>query len=136
MTVSKRASQFLATCLLTSILGAAGCGGGASEQSFKPQEDAARAALEKALSTWKSGRAQPGEIDQKPKLQVADTDWASGKKLQAFEIGGMEDLGTSRKFQVKLTLEGAGAPIEATYIIVGKDPLWVFRDKDYPGAVM
>lgn len=113
-----------------------GCSGGASEESFKPKEDAAKVALTTALEAWKTGRATPGTIDQKPALQVVDTEWEGGAKLANFEIGSMEDFAASRKFQVKLTFVGVAEAKEVSYFVVGKDPLWIFRDKDYPGTAM
>ncbi|MCY2962450.1 MAG: hypothetical protein NT069_02155 [Planctomycetota bacterium] len=125
----------LLALFLTSVF-AGGCGRGASEESYKPQESVAKTALETALSAWKGGRAGPGRFEQTPALQVVDTEWEGGAKLSDFEIGTVEEFGASRKIQVKLKLAGGTAPVEVNYIVVGKDPLWVFRDKDYPGAAM
>jgi hypothetical protein len=129
-----RAARF---CLVAAAVAAAGCGEEARLQQFKPDAEAARKALETALSEWKGGRKEPGRIEGvTPPLQVVDTVWGSGKKLASFEIGEAADFEVSKKFKAKLTLEGAAGPEEVTYLIVGKDPLWIFREQDYPGSTM
>lgn len=123
--------------LLSTAVWAAGCGSEAKLQRFKPEAEAARKALEAALTEWKSGRNQPGRIENfQPPLQVVDTVWGSGKKLTSFEIGEPDDFEVAKKFKARLTIEGAAGPEEVTYLIVGKDPLWIFREQDYPGSTM
>ena len=118
---------------LVCLLACAGCGGN-SVQGFKPQPNVARKALEAALTEWKGGRKEPGRIENfTPPLQVVDTVWGSGKKLTSFEIGEEVDAEVAKKLSAKLTLEGTAGPQEVNYLIVGKDPLWIFREQDYPG---
>ena len=104
-----------------------GCGSKATVESFHPEDMTAKEALEKALTAWKNGQEQPGLIagTSKPEIRVADEHWLQGAKLKSFEIGEPLDEDGPARFPVKLTFEGASAPAEETYMIVGKDPLWV-----------
>jgi hypothetical protein len=124
----------LAACLLGIAL-AASSGCGKTAESFVPPSDHAQASVERALSAWQSGaavgRIEPAASGQTP-LQAVDGDWQSGKKLTSFEI--LSELPREegpRRFHVRLTLAGAAAPVEVTYYVVGQDPLWIFRDRDY-----
>jgi hypothetical protein len=120
-------------CLAAVSLG--GCGGGSSSESFTPQVDSARQALELALTAWQSGK-KPTEVgtlaDQN--VKVVDSEWAEGKKkLKSFEIvsdapGGAQSV--ARQFLVHLVFDG-GQQKQATYHVVGKGEMWVFRDEDY-----
>jgi hypothetical protein len=117
---------YLAACL--------GCGGRTAE-SYVPANDVARAGLERALQSWHAGGAA-GRIEPpaggQAALQAVDTDWSSGRKLASFEI--LSELPREdgpRKFSVRLTLVGAAVPMEVTYFVVGQDPVWIFRDRDY-----
>ena len=112
-----------------------GCSG-QSSQSYVPQSDAAEAAVRLALEAWKGGQpAEPaGKLPSGVTVRAIDMDWAAGKRLADYEI--VKELPVSveaapRKFVVKLTFAGVPQPVEATYLVVGIDPLQVFRDKDY-----
>jgi hypothetical protein len=113
--------------------GGAGCG--KTSESYVPASEHAQASVERALKAWQAGaaagRIEPSASDQVP-LQAVDSDWIAGKKLEHFEIvGEVPREQGPRRFSVRLTLSGAKAPIEATYYVVGQDPLWIFRDRDY-----
>lgn len=111
-----------------------GCGsGGSSVSSFQPTGQSAKDALTKALDAWKSGREKPGTIESsKPAIQVQDQVWDSGRKLKDFQIGEEKPTADGpTRFAVKLTFDGALATEDAEYVVFGKDPLWVCRDKDY-----
>ncbi len=102
-----------------------GCGSKATVESFHPEDLTAQQALEKALTAWKNGQEQPGLVagTSAPEIRVADERWLKGAKLKSFEIGEPLDEDGPAKFPVKLTLDGAAAPEEETYMVVGKDPL-------------
>ena len=110
-----------------------GCGSRTAE-SYVPASDHARTSVERTLTAWQTGKAA-GRIEPESSggvaLQAVDFDWNAGKKLTAYEI--LTELPREegpRRFNVRLTL-GGGAPIEVTYYVVGQDPVWVFRDRDY-----
>ena len=118
--------------LVTLLAFLAGCGSGSSVVSFTPPSNAAEDALTAALEAWKSGEA-PGELIEtdQMRIQFADAAREAGAKLTDYEIVQALPGDSPRKFSVKLTLEGATAPEEITYVVVGKDPLVVMRDEEY-----
>lgn len=122
--------------ILAALLLAATAGGcGRTAESYVPASEDAKSVLERALTAWKTGAA-PGRIEpatsgQVP-LEAVDTDWRAGRKLQAFEIVSEKPRADGpRQFSVRLTLSGSAAPVEATYYVVGQNPIWIFRDRDY-----
>ncbi len=127
-------TYWFSLCLIgAALLAASGCGAKTNE-SFVPTSDHARSSVERVLTTWQAGgaagRLEPA--DGGPAIQAVDSDWMAGKKLEKFEITGeMPRDSGPRRFTVRLTLTGAAAPIETEYYVVGQDPLWVFRDRDY-----
>jgi hypothetical protein len=124
---------FQGTALLALSLIIAGCSGGQSSvESFHPKGDVAQEALEAALTAWQDGQPKPGLIeDSDPPVQVQDDAWSAGSKLKSFEIVEALPGDSPRKFTVKLTIEGEADPVEITYVVVGKDPLHVMREKEY-----
>jgi hypothetical protein len=110
----------------------AGCNKQATVESFTPKGDVAKDALTAGLTAWQNGRPKPGLIENtKPAVQIIDPAWEAGSKLKSFEIGPAAAGDSPRKFPVKLFFEGAAAPEEITFYVVGKDPLWVMREQEY-----
>jgi hypothetical protein len=114
------------------LLGLAGCRD-RSYSKYIPSDQNARAALETALTAWQAGKA-PGAIGgTAPAIQAVDSHWLAGEKLTSFEI--VEEVrgeGQGPKvFSVRLTTDRATTPQTIRYYIVGKDPLWVYREDDY-----
>src|SRR4029077_6422511 len=103
-----------------------------TNEDFIPAPDNARSALEKALQSWKAG--QPvGRVAgaSKPGIEVVDSEWKSGKRLLDFTIIQEDsEHGNNRSFTVRLT-PAKGPPREVKYVIVGIDPLWIYRDTDF-----
>src|SRR5689334_5902309 len=101
-TPSPRAALALAGALL--VLAGLGC----QERSYSkyvPAEDKARQALEAALSAWKGGKKFGPVEGASPAVQVVDSRWQSGHKLQSFEILGEEPGEGPKVFSVRLTLQ-------------------------------
>ena len=110
------------------VLMAAGCGNGAAAL---PSDDTARVALESALKAWQSG-AKPGSLaGTQPAVEVHDTPWAKGAKLQSFEILDTKSVGVEKQFHVRLSLAKPGGVEEVQYHVFGLSPVMVFRDEDY-----
>jgi hypothetical protein len=110
-----------------------GCGSSASKEDYVPSADAGRQAIENALSAWQSGKPI-GNIEGQGSSAVhpQDSDWKSGKKLASFSIE--KEIPTTegpKQFAVKLTYQGEPKPVDTVYYVVGRDPVWVFRDRDY-----
>ena len=110
----------------------AGCGhNGGSFDDYVPKAQTAREALAAALTAWQNGAA-PGKIEAvSPAVQAVDFQWQAGQKLQSYEI--LEEIQGDgpKRFSVKLTLAGSGAAQEVRYVVLGREPLWVYREEDY-----
>lgn len=109
----------------------AGCG----EKNFDkyiPAEDKARQALEATLNAWRDGKPV-GSIEGGPTaVQAVDSHWQHGQKISDYEILSEESNLGPRVFAVRLTLRRpAGKQITVRYYVVGKEPLWVYREDDY-----
>jgi hypothetical protein len=112
----------------------AGCGGGGGTTRYVPDEAPAQSALETALQAWQSGEDYGPIESSTPAINIVDARWQSGAKLESFEVldAGAEGDGP-RQFQVRMKL--AGQPEETvTYLVVGIDPLHIFREQDYQKA--
>jgi hypothetical protein len=103
---------------------------GTKTEDFIPPSDKARQALEAALNHWQGGHP-PGKVPgTNPPVDVQDFKWKAGQKLKSYEILGEESGPEQRFFRVRLTL-AEGAPIEVKYMVLGIDPLLVYREEDY-----
>ncbi len=132
--------------LLSSSAWAVGCGllllacTGCRDQKesydkYVPTDEVARKSLEAALSAWQKGSA-PGRIETgPPAVQVVDSRWRAGPKLARYQILSMEPgVDGSRWFSVRLTLTNQSAEQTVRYAVVGRDPIWVYREEDYKRA--
>ncbi len=87
--------------------------------------------MNQALEAWRGGQEKPGRIlGVSPTIEAVDSVWSEGKKLKQFEILQETTVEGRRQFTVKLTLDGA-EPESVNYVVIGKDPLLVFRESDY-----
>ncbi len=110
-------------------LGAAGCG--ASDARYVPAEGAARQALAAALDAWQAGKP-PGKVgDGSPGVEVVDSQWKAGRKLEGYEILGTEERAGPRWFSVRLTFRDPAKTEVVRYAVMGVDPLWVYREEDH-----
>jgi len=111
-----------------------GCGSPTS--AYTSNAASAREALESALATWQKG----GKADQlataSPQVHVVDSQWQGGQVLEGYEIleekAGQAE--TEKRYAVLLKLKKPAGEKRVEYIIVGREPLWVFRDDDYAKA--
>jgi hypothetical protein len=114
--------------LLIALLLLGGCGPGYDVQL---SSGAARAALEAALSAWKSG-GSPGTIaGSDPPVEVVDSTWQAGTKLTSFEVLREEGGQADHRFVVRLDHPTAPHEVEVPYRVIGKGPTWVYREDDY-----
>jgi len=117
--------------LSTSVAGSIGCSGGSGGSGrFVPSDNKARDVLDAVLAAWQRGEP-PGQINVAgTTVEVVDSVRRGGQKLAKYEIAGNVPSDGPKQFAVRLTLENAAAQ-EVTYVVVGDDPIWVYRDQDY-----
>jgi len=110
----------------------AGCGEGSAPL---PSKASAREALQTALDAWKAGKPPSSLAGAKPGIEVVDFEWKAGKALSDFSLGE-ETMGQgTQTIAATLTLPGEKAPKPVTYMILGLDPLRIFRDEDFHRAL-
>lgn len=120
----------IVSCALM-LVSVAGCGGNSIE-SYKPKSASARQAIEKSLDAWKSGKSL-ATISGSPAIDTFDARWRSGAKLEEFTI--LEEVPNEEHPQFKVRVKLANKSEETNeYIVVGIDPLLVFRKEDYQKA--
>lgn len=109
-----------------------GCGSGESVDRYIPEAEKARTSLETALNAWKSGAPVKTIEADGYKIDVFDARWRDGAKLESFEIVS-EEVGAERPtYVVKTRIKAKDA--ENKYLVIGIDPILVFRDVDYKKA--
>ncbi|WP_165066424.1 hypothetical protein [Paludisphaera rhizosphaerae] len=127
-----RTSRSLALSAL--VILAAGCRDTASGIADLPLPDlnSSKAALTTSLNEWKAGRRVSGiQVGSNPMVGVVDSARAD-RPLIEYEIEGpLMTVGKARPFAVRLVLGEPKETVEARYVIVGQDPLWVFRQEDF-----
>lgn len=94
--------------------------------------ETARQSLDAALTAWKNGQPA-GEIQTvSPPIQVVDSVWAKGRKLESYDIMKEETQANGlRLFSVRLNLGNPTAGEEVRYIVKGRSPVWVYREEDH-----
>ncbi len=108
-----------------------GCAGEAERDRLVPAPELARAAVAAVLEDWNEGNASE-RIDKLPvRIQVIDKHRKVGQTLESFEILGEAPGATSRCFAVRLKLNNPEAEEKVRYVVIGLDPLWVFRHEDF-----
>jgi hypothetical protein len=107
-----------------------GCGSRPAH-SIVPDSAQARTVLEAAMAAWAAGRA-PGMLDTTaPRVQVVDSFRKPGQKLEGFEILAETASPRARTFSLRLHMSEPDERPLARYLVVGIDPVLVFRQEDY-----
>ena len=123
--------RVLLICLTLGICGLA-CKGNTVDR-YKPTNTSAKQAVETALSTWRDGAKHGTITTVTPNLNVFDARWQAGSRLEEFQI--LEEIKGKEYPYFKVKLKIAGKPEETIeYLVVGIDPLLVFREADYKKA--
>jgi hypothetical protein len=123
---------FLRSACVLVLVGGAGCGGGnRGDGRYIPAEETARRALETALAAWRDGVPVDGPAHGLPALQVVDTHRRQGQQLRGYDIlGAVPAEGGHRRFAVRLLLEDPAEEQKVRFVVLGEDPLWIFRQED------
>lgn len=118
--------------IVTALFFSLGSGCSKSDPSrYIPAPAVAEESLRAALEAWRAGQPAGTVTSYNVPIQVADTHRRAGQKLKGYEILGEVSVDGGRRFQVRLDLENPDAQEKVQYIVVGIDPLWVFRREDY-----
>jgi hypothetical protein len=108
---------------------------GVGPEAFVPTPELARAALSASLQSWRDGRPRGPVTVNAPALavtvEVSDSYRSPDRPLQAFEILGPVGTSDVRGFAVRLSFDNPREEQVVRYLVVGKNPLWVFRQEDY-----
>lgn len=125
-----RMAAFLRWSLLSAaLLIVSGCGD--KTRNYTPSVATAESALRKGLDAWQAGKPG-GEIpDSKPAIHIVDVNRKPGQTLTGYRILGEARGPSGRTFAVALSLNTPREELKTQYIVVGIDPLWVFRQDDY-----
>jgi hypothetical protein len=97
---------------------------------YRPSGELCRQALSAALDAWKSGEP-PGRIEGTPAIQVGDTLRRPGQKVASYEILGETAGDQGRQFAVRIVFTNPAAEEKINFILIGIDPIWVFRQEEY-----
>lgn len=132
-----RKMRWIECAVFASTLAAAlasGCGGRSGSGSYAPSSASAKKALEASLDEWKKG-AKPEELalDSVP-VHPVDYQWLSGVALESYAVLNEEDqtgAENTKLFTVDLKLKPPAKPVKAKYLVVGKSPIWVYRNEDF-----
>jgi len=129
---TKYAASALACAISLALCVGCSSGGSASYESYIPSEDAAQRSLEAALTAWQDGQ-KPGKIQTaSPAIQAVDSRWRAGEKLMGYEVLAAEPGEGPRCFSVRLRTSGGKQVVK--YFVLGRDPVWVYREEDYARA--
>lgn len=108
-----------------------GCG--SPSRAYTSTPATARQALDSALSAWQKGAKGEQLSSGSTPIHAVDYQWQTGKVLRKYEI--LEEQPgegeAEKRFSVRLTLKQPGGESTVQYVIVGREPIWVFRDVDY-----
>jgi hypothetical protein len=124
-----RGRRWAVLCTLALLLGPSGCGYRGDEQ-FIPPTATARQAVETVLTNVERG--QPADAGTTaPVIYLVDSQLSKpGQKLVRHEIVKEESQDGRTVFEVRLFLKGAKREQVARYVVIGRDPLRVYREED------
>lgn len=119
----------LGACVAVLALTTPGCGD--KTRSYTPSVPVAEAAVRQALDAWKAGESAGTVAGTTPLVQVVDAGRTAGQTLRSYRLLGETRGPSGRTFAVELELANPEERVKTQYIVVGIDPLWVFRQEDY-----
>jgi hypothetical protein len=99
---------------------------------YIPDEHAAESALKAGLEAWKDGSAVgPVPATSKPQVIIVDSWRDKQRKLESYQILGEVPGNTPRCYAVRLNLTNPEAEERVRFVVLGIDPLWVYRYEDF-----
>lgn len=130
MTRDRRSSVPMVLALFL-CLNTGGCGG--SSKNYAPTAEGAKETLDRALSAWQKGEKSNSLETASPPINVSIADWQAGKVLEKFEILKEEPVPgeVNKMFSTNLRLKGAKSDTKARFIVIGREPIWVYGENDF-----
>jgi hypothetical protein len=126
---SVRQRFLIATVAAAWSCAAPGCGQRNTTARYVPAPQQAEAAIKLAFDAWKQGAAAGPVAGSMPAVHVTDSYRRPDERLVAYEILGEVPGDTPRCYAVSLQFDSAREE-KARFVVVGVDPLWVFRLED------
>ncbi|MBC8117084.1 MAG: hypothetical protein H7062_22035 [Candidatus Saccharimonas sp.] len=125
----QRAAGCDVVCLAMFAALLTGCGD--SSARYVPSVTQAEAAVKASLDDWKKGLPAGPVADTKPVVHVVDSQRRELPILSNYQILGEVPGNAPRCLAVRLRWANPEKEERARYVVVGIDPLWVFRQEDY-----
>jgi hypothetical protein len=117
---------------LLAALAAWGCRGRSEGyERYVPPPGPARAALAAVLDAWRDGHPPEEAVGPRGNVHVVDKQRRPGQRLAQYEILGEIAADNARGFAVRLTLEDPDEHPVVRFLVLGVEPLWVFRQDDF-----
>ncbi len=119
----------LISMLVLLVLTTGGCG--TKTPNYTPSLETAEDAVRGGLDKWKVGEP-PGELPgTHPLVHVTDGGRKPGQTLESYQILGETHGASGRTIAVTLHLNNPVEVLKVRYIVLGIDPLFVFRQEDF-----
>lgn len=109
-----------------------GCGQGSAPI---PSAVEGREALRASLDAWKAGKPASSLAGGKPSIEAVDFEWKAGKVLSDYALGAEASGQGTQTFAATLTLKGQPTPKAVQYMVLGLDPIRIYRDEDFNRAL-
>lgn len=108
-----------------------GCWKARTDVAFIPSLSQSEGALQSVLEAWKAGQPSGPVAGTSPMVHVTDSSRLPGQVLEDYQILGEVPGNAPRCLAVRLKLSNPPEEKRERFVIVGIDPLWVFRQADY-----
>lgn len=100
-------------------------------EAFVPPLEQARSCLSASLQAWRDGHPDGPVNDSGVSVEASDSERVAGRHLRDFEILGPIGTDERRTFAVRLKLDDPAEERVERYLVMGQNPVWVFRLEDY-----
>ena len=115
--------------MCAAMLAVWGCG--KKTPDYTPSLTLAEDAVRRCMDAWKAGHNAAEVPGINPAVCISDVGRKPGQRLESYRILGETRGSTGRTIAVTLNLTNPPEEVKARYIVVGIDPLLVFRQEDY-----
>lgn len=115
--------------MFATMLAVWGCG--KKTPDYTPSLTSAEDAVRRCMDAWKAGHNAAEVPGTDPAICISDVGRKPGQRLESYRILGETRGSTGRTIAVTLNLVNPAEEVKARYIVVGINPLLVFRQEDY-----